>query len=265
MLLKFGVPPPQQFEAPSSWLSRLALAQGCSLLELLEFLELDTVADVDRVMHGAALVELRRRCSLRDEDFRIAGHVMANLNRASRLADAAMLKNLMRRPRFRYCPCCLKERRVAYLDIHWRFADWRYCPAHNCLMEEACWRCRSSLLYPADMPSSTAGLAGYGTQSRCLACTADLTAAIHCPADPALSTSLAKHEACWLLNGRALLAALHNGGGACGEEAIDINEIDRRAYSEWLPEPHAWKECERRIRLRLLARDHENRAESSAW
>jgi hypothetical protein len=254
VLLKFGVPPPQQFEAPSSWLSRLALAQGCELFELLEFLGLDTAADVDRQLHGSALVELRQRCSLRDEDFRIAGQLMANLHRAGRLIDAALLRNLMRRPRFRYCPGCLKERRIAYLDIHWRFSDWRYCPAHNCLMEEACWRCRSSLLYPADMPSSVAGRAGYGTQARCLACTADLTAVVPCSVDPALPTSLAKHEACWLLNGRALLAALYSGGGSCGEEAFDIIEIGRRAYIEWLPQPSAWKESERRIRLRSVPR-----------
>lgn len=113
------------------------------------------------------------------------------------------------------------------------------------------------------MPSSTAGRAGHGSQARCLACTADLTAAVACSADPALPTSLAKHEAYWLLNGRALLAALHRGGGACGEEAIDIIEIGKRAYIEWLPQPHAWKECERRIRLRSIAGGQGGRVESS--
>lgn len=59
-----GVPKPFSIEAASSWLSRLALAQGCTVRELLRFLNLRSDEDLDVQLRGHALSELRRKCGL---------------------------------------------------------------------------------------------------------------------------------------------------------------------------------------------------------
>jgi len=246
--LRFGVPPPFQFEAPSSWLSRLALRQGCSSDELLEFLGMRaTGVDVDLEMHGEALSELRRRCSLPATAFAVAGRVMAMFHRA-RLHGRDLLTDSFGRSRFRYCPLCLKQRRAAHLDIHWRFVAWRYCPDHNCLMDDICWRCRAPLLYPSDMMLSIAGRAGHASQRRCASCAADLARTTPCMVDPVSSTTITELEACWLLNGRALLAALCRGNASYRAEGVGTAAIGRRARDEWLPCPDSWMETERRLR-----------------
>lgn len=252
--LRFGVPAPFDFEAPSSWLSRLALAQGCTLEELLEFLDLgfDGV-DLDRSIHGKTLSELRRRCSLPHGAFAVAGGLMSGLRRV-RLPWYALLTDSRERPRFRYCPLCLKQRRLAHLDIHWRFADWRYCPDHNCLMEDACCKCGAAVSYPCDMAKSKAGRAGSASQGKCQACRSDLSAAVPCMINPTTSTALTELEACWLLNGRALLASLLKGNARYRAEGIGTAAIGRRAYFEWLPRPAVWDVVERRVRQELLSR-----------
>ncbi|RYG32247.1 MAG: hypothetical protein EON93_11585 [Burkholderiales bacterium] len=246
--LKYGVPTAFQFEAPSSWLSRLALAQGCELGELAQFLGLDRgVVEVDLYLHGAALVELRRRCSLPRDAFAIAGLVMAGFHKAG-LCDLDLLTDPVGQPRFRYCPLCLKQRRTPHFDIQWRFVDWRYCPDHNCLMEDACWECRAPIRHPIEIATSKAGRAGHSSQGRCSACSADLAAATACMVDPALSPDITELEACWLLNGRALLAALCSGKATFRAEGIGTAAIGRRAMYGWLPRPCEWQSSESRIR-----------------
>ena len=188
--LRYRVPAPFAFEAPSSWLSRLALSQGCTLEELVRFLGLrHGLFDLDRAMHGAALAELRRGCSLPEEAFAIAGRVMVGFRRAAHLGRS-LLFDSKGSPCFRYCPLCLRQRRLPHLDIHWRFADWRYCPEHNCLMEDACWACRAPIGYPSDMELSNAGRAGRASQGRCQVCAEDLSAAVPCMINPASSTAI---------------------------------------------------------------------------
>ncbi|MCU7374879.1 TniQ family protein [Paucibacter sp. O1-1] len=259
--LKYGVPAPSAFEAVSSWRSRLALAQGCALDELLQFVDLDKRGvDLDLDMHGEALSELRRRCSLPKEAFAIAGCVMAGFHKAG-LRDVYLLTDKAGSPRFRHCPMCLKQRRVACLDIQWRFVDWRYCPEHNCLMEHACWRCEAPLQYPRDIALSKAGRLGYGSQGRCRSCTADLAEATPCIVDPMSSTMITELEACWLLNGRALLAALCMGKARYRAEDVGTVAIGQRAHDEWLPDKGTWEACERRLRRSPLGRSSQETEE----
>jgi hypothetical protein len=245
-ILQYGVPPPFEFEAVSSWLSRLALAQGCSLKDLLMFLELPPGADTDQMMHGQALAELRRRCSLPKTAFAVAGSVMAGFKKAG-MSDWSLV-TASGTPAFRYCPLCLRSRSTPHLDTQWRFVDWRYCPLHNCLMESNCWQCKKSVLYPQDMVTSRAGRGGLASQRRCLRCSADLAAAKSCFVNPATSRALTELEACWLTNGRALLASLCRGSGQFRAESIGTAALGRRAVSEWLPLPHQWSRLERHLR-----------------
>jgi hypothetical protein len=175
-ILQYGVPIPFEYEAPSSWLSRLALSQRCSLQDLMEFLALPEGADVDRMMHGRALEEMRRKCSLPKGAFKIAEWVMAEVQKTS-LRRSRLLFDAKAGPCFKYCPGCLMEQSTPHFDIQWRFVDWRYCPLHNCLMESNCWKCSAPVCYPKDMELSKAGRGGHGSQRRCLRCSADLAAA----------------------------------------------------------------------------------------
>ncbi|MBL8275944.1 MAG: TniQ family protein [Pelomonas sp.] len=246
-ILRYGVPPPFEFEAPSSWLGRLALAQGCSLEEIQVFLDIHADVDVDQMMYGKALAELRRRCSLPQTAFAIAGSVMAGLEKTG-LGPWSLATTTRGTPAFRYCPACLRRRSTPHLDIHWRFIDWRYCPLHNCLMESVCWQCRTPVCYPQDMALSKAGRAGNASQRRCLNCTADLAAAKPCLVNPATSSALTELEACWLLNGRALLASLCSGTARYRAEGVGTAALRRRVYQEWLPLPQQWLRVERRLR-----------------
>lgn len=246
--LVFGVPRPFPFEAPSSWLSRLALAQGRTLKDLLIFLDIKIGGDLDFEMCEVLLPKLRLRCPSA-RGFAVAERVMEGLHRA-RLPSEYLLTDSYGGPRFRYCPACLKQRRVAHLDIHWRFLDWRYCPEHNCLMEDFCWKCKAAVSYPCDMELSNAGRAGYPSQRRCQICLADLAAVAPCPMNPSTSTIVTELEACWLLNGRALLASLYSGTARYRGWDIGFNELGHRAHSRsgWLPYLSEWVPVERRIR-----------------
>lgn len=247
--LQYGVPPPFEFEAPSSWLSRLALAQGCSLEELLIFLELPPGADTDQMMLGQGLAELRRKCSLSRAAFAIAGNVMGGFKKTGMSAWNLVTANGA--PAFRYCPLCMRTRSTPHLDIQWRFVDWRYCPLHNCLMEGSCWKCKAPICYPQDMALSKAGRQGNASQRRCLRCSADLAAARPCFVNPSTSSALSELEACWLLNGRALLASLCIGTARFRAEGVGITALRHRAYGEWLPSPYQWPSVERRLRANL--------------
>ena len=246
-VLEYGVPAPFDFEAPSSWIGRLALSQGCALEELLRFLDLPAAPDLDQTMHGAALAELRRKCSLPRRSFGIAGAVMAGFNKVG-MSSWRLAFDSAGGPAFQYCPVCLRARTTPHFDIQWRFLDWRYCPLHNCLMESSCWRCRLPICYPRDMATSVAGRRGSASQRRCLNCTADLAAAKHCFVNPATSSTLTELEACWLANGRALLASLCSGRAQFRSAGIGTAELWRRAHREWLPLPHQWSALERRLR-----------------
>lgn len=184
--LRGGVPAPFKFEAPSSWISRLALAQGCSLLEIRQFLGLQqgVVADLDLAMHGAALDDLRRRCGLSPEAFAATGAIMGALSRVDR-SDCLVIGSSRGKGRFQYCPGCLGQGFPAHLDIRWRFFDWWCCPVHHCRMEWRCWRCQGLLAYPADMSASFAGMRGNASQRQCLGCAADLAAAAPQAVNPA--------------------------------------------------------------------------------
>lgn len=246
-VLRHHVPLPSRFEAPSSWLSRLTLSQGCSLKELRGFLGLGRSADLDAALTGAALARVRYQCALRPSAFAIAERVMMG-HRRVRLGSRALLRDSKGTPRFRYCPGCLKERSASTLDIHWRFVDWRHCPLHQCLMEERCWNCDAPVLYPRDMACAPAGREGHASQRRCLQCSADLAQATPCRIELPLSDRVSRMEACWLMNGRALLAALHSKSCRFRDRPMSFQKLRGSAYRLWLPTAAQWAQAELRLR-----------------
>lgn len=208
--LAFGVPPPFQFEAPTSWLTRLACAQGLgSMEELLRFLELPTGVDLDWYLRGDALADLRQRCRLPPGSFGIAGRVMLGAEESGVPLNRLLLTGRGGASQFRICPFCIAERRMAHLDIHWRFKCWRWCPVHNCMLLGACSSCSLPVEYPRLIESSRAGRRGHFSLGRCLRCSASFAqpTAMRVAADSC--DAIDRSEWVWIRNGRAVLAAIH--------------------------------------------------------
>jgi hypothetical protein len=208
--LRYGVPAPFQFEAPSSWLTRLACAQGLGTLEeLLRFLELPVGVDLDWHLQGPALDELRRRCRLPRQSFGVSSRLMAGAGVCDVRLDKLLLTAKDGGARFRFCPCCLAERRVPYLDIHWRFACWRWCPVHNAVLYDACPACTFSVQHPLLIESTRAGRAGHATLNRCANCSNGFSGPMAQQYARDCIQALGKAEMLRLTNGRAVLAALY--------------------------------------------------------
>lgn len=250
-LLKYGVPQPFAAEAPSAWISRLAVAQGCTLGELSEFLELDPRDDVDWALSLRGFAEFRRRCSLGPEAFAVAERVLSNL-RVAGVSDQTYLRcSNVDRAAFGYCPKCLAVRGECYLPIHWRFKDWRYCPVHHCLLDEVCGQCLAPLVHPRSLVASTAGRQGHASLRHCLDCAANLGRMSPCPVSDGPVAVLSQLERCWLKNGRALLAGLHQGYFQLGGTRLRLTALDYLHDQAVLPTELQGKSLERRLRRAL--------------
>lgn len=179
-VLRHGVPMPFEWEAPSSWLGRLSLAQGCGVHEVKRFLGFpaEDGRDVDSLFRGAIAASVRRRSGLGETAFQ-------RTETAVDLMDPRWLR-ASGWPRFQYCPLCLAERQTAYLDIHWRFYDVGRCLIHGCYLEGRCPQCRASLSAPTNVFTSQAGREGFASQRRCQRCCCDLACAPARPHDPRL-------------------------------------------------------------------------------
>lgn len=208
--LRYGVPPPFQFEAPSAWLTRLACAQGVgSLDELLHFLGLPGGVDLDWHLQGEALAELRRRCNLPPQSFEVACRLMEGAGLSGIGLSKLLLAGKEGEARFRFCPCCVAARRVPYLDIHWRFACWRWCPVHDAMLYDACPVCVAPLQHPMLIERTPAGREGHASLARCTHCSNRFSSEQAQQFARESVQALGKTERLWLTNGRAMAAALY--------------------------------------------------------
>jgi hypothetical protein len=204
----FGVPKPFPFEAVSAWLPRLALSQGSALSDVAKFLGFNLGGDVDRYVTGAKLAHIRKICSLPDSAFAVSEQIMQSLDLIRPVGDRFMARQGSRRPRFRFCICCLSEMKTPHFPIHWRFIAWRRCPLHDCLLEDACPHCRTPIVFPTCIQKSASGRAGYAGLDRCLSCTKRLSNSDPCSLQVGGVRLVNQWEDQLLGNGRALLAAL---------------------------------------------------------
>jgi hypothetical protein len=242
-----GVPLPAQLEAPSGWLSRLALSQGCTVEELMQLLKLRDDVDVDLQLHGDALVEFRRQCRLDEAAFSFSEMVVDGFHFA-KLRSRWLLSDAQGKARFRVCPVCLGEpKNGGVMLILWRFAVWRYCPRHRCLTEERCFACRFHIKFPIDMYRTRPGREGFASQRRCQNCAVDLATAPRVVIDLSNPEQITERERRWLLAGRKFVATL------CGEGCVDSHRllppIERLVEAaKDLPSYSAWPLVEARIR-----------------
>lgn len=206
-----NVPTPEPFEAASSWLARLAVSQGASLWELLQFLQLPRRADLDRFLCGGQIARLRTVCGLPEAALALHDRIMTSLNSMSPVGDRYLALAGLNGSRFRYCPLCMGEMRTTHFQIHWRFIAWRWCPIHDCLLEDSCPECEAIIVLPADLAESNAGRLGYASLNRCQSCGYRLNDARPCYLQNGSFRRVSEMEELCLKNGRALLAALYHG------------------------------------------------------
>jgi hypothetical protein len=206
-----NVPFPGVYEAASSWLSRLALSQGTDLRDLLKFLGLANKGDLDRQLHGETLQVIRNICNLPVSALDIHEKVMTGLESMGEVGAKYLVTTKAGRPMFRFCPLCISSMQTPHFPIHCRFIAWRWCPDHDCLLEDACPHCGSEITFPTDIALSTAGKQGYGFLNRCMSCGAALSEVEPCRLNVNGIRLVTEIEDMALRNGRALLATLYYG------------------------------------------------------
>lgn len=207
----YNVPPPEPFEAVSAWLTRLGLSQCAPPTRIRHLIGIPNRGDLDRVVRGPLLEELRRVCGLPDTAFGIADRIMTSLCSMSPVGDRYLAVAGSWYSRFRFCPLCLREMPTPHFPVHWRFFAWRWCPKHDCLLEDACPHCGAAIVFPKDFELTFAGRKGYGLLNRCAACANRLDDIEPCLLQLGDRRLVQANEQLKLSNGRALLAALHDG------------------------------------------------------
>jgi hypothetical protein len=206
-----NVPSPRYYEAASSWLSRLALSQGTDIRELFRLIGIVNHGDIDRQLHGSTLQAIRDICNLPKSALAVHERVIVGLESMDEVGASYLATSRAGKPKFRFCPLCFAKMRTPYFPIHWRFVAWRWCPDHDCLLEDACPHCGGEILLPTDIALSVAGKQGYGFLNRCLSCGEHLSAIEPCYLEVNEFRRVSELEEMSLRNGRALLATLYHG------------------------------------------------------
>lgn len=215
-----GLPRAVQFESPSSWLTRAALTQGVTVLELLDHVGWRPAGDFDlafALLYRDGLPpELPMWAGLEVARRVLVGHQLAGCRPEGLLVAEERRRDLQRphlqgdeRGRYRFCPLCLRDDFTPFVRQEWRLDCWRYCPIHGRLMCERCGRCGGAVELPASLVCAGPGRRGIADLGDCIRCGASLAetvpqslATVH-PADPDL-------DRVRLANGRAMVAALYH-------------------------------------------------------
>lgn len=248
-----GLPQAQPFEAPSSWITRAALSQGVSPRKLLLFMGFSAQeirnTDLDLLLiSNDGLRALKQAGSL--AHMPVAERIFKALLTIDPEAKA-LLRDSKAKSRSRFCPLCLRSQRQPHLEVHGRFSPWRFCPLHNCLMEDVCPHCSMALELPFDMSRAGKDRSGVASLSGCQHCGGKLH-----QVEPVLLNHIVldTYERLRVSNGRAFLAALYSSKVILKEgECVALRECKPylKAVTFW--GPSSWHSA------------HEIRRSSISW
>lgn len=218
-----GLPRAIQFEAPSSWISRAALSQGTTVLELAEFIGWPATSDFDlwfAHMYRDGLpsdapmlagLEVARRVLI---GYQRAGCRAGAVLRTEARPRTQVPKNLFLgkggRSRYRFCPSCLHSDPTPFVRQEWRFDCWRYCPVHICLLEEFCLWCSADLEVPVSLVHAGPRRRGVADLSGCSRCGRSLGEIFPQAISPSNFPG-SRLDPVLLANGRAMVAAMYHG------------------------------------------------------
>ncbi len=231
------VPVPMLLEAPSSWLSRVALYQGATFGELCAYIGLSASPCVDLAFLDLDVARLQAVAGVPLGGLRAALCVL----RSIQTIDASGKYFLLRSRSgdlFRYCPHCLREQREAFVPIHWRMSSWHYCFEHSCLMVSGCAHCGAATSLPLSMVSAGPQSGGIAYLSQCARCGRALSQREAFKVSQGDSAAMDANTWCLLRNGRATLAALYTttaygrpGGPDLG--LLGVAQFTRRGVIPW--------------------------------
>ncbi|MGM9516958.1 TniQ family protein [Roseateles sp. DB2] len=242
--IKHGVPQPFQTEAPSAWISRLVMAQRLdSVGELFNFIELSNKGDIDRLLVDKKMASLRHRCHLPKSSFDAHERLMQGVARCKVDPTKLMLMTASGKACFKFCPHCLADPNRQFMPIEWRFAQWCYCPAHHCLMMDSCPNCHAPIEHPVHVESSPAAQRGYAGLRRCLQCSELLCSDALIRDCSRGWDAIQGLERSIVDNGRALIAALHEGSFVVGGRSYTLDYL--RVVVKWglLPSALRYRGC----------------------
>lgn len=207
-----NVPAVMPFESIASWISRFAFSQGISLSTLLKKMDIAGNSDIDFIeIHKDPFInENLDSDSLKRLKF--SRKMMRSAQATGLPEEDCFLSDERGRPRYRYCPVCLHvEKRAVYFQLHWRFVMWRYCPLHDCLMYDRCYRCNCYLVFPLNLLKPGHGKQGMPNLRHCASCGASLSRQWKYVYRSLNKIELDVHDRLLLNNGRAFLSAMDKG------------------------------------------------------
>lgn len=221
------VDPPEPFESPASWISRLAFSQYASVREICNLLDIQTTSDPDMAFTELDMSVVARKCGLDRSAFAFMSHMFRQLRKIDRSGEDFLLRDGPHAA-YRFCPDCLREQRCQHFPVHWRFKAWRWCPLHSKLLFDACPFCSSAVRLPMDLmraisKNHLAPFMGY-----CQSCGANLTSQAQESLPNSTMRNLNRNEYYKLMNGRSLLAALWRGNFSLlgKEEVFPLERFD---------------------------------------
>lgn len=205
----YAVPPPGPFEAPSSWLRRLALSQGVSIWQMGRFLGFRMNKDCDLQMVTMDLAHLTRVTGVTEENFEGVRRILAQAMTLKMKTPVLLSEDGL--PRYRFCVECLKGMRTPYLPIAWRVDVWRLCPTHQCMMEDRCPHCGAAVCPQSKSEGAGTSLADVSMGSQCMVCSKFLWNMQALNIKKLQRIRISKSDKTRLMNGRAFVAALYQG------------------------------------------------------
>ncbi|WP_208934008.1 TniQ family protein [Paracidovorax avenae] len=229
-----AVPNHEWMESPSSWLTRIALRQVVSPLELARHFNLNIRVDCEMALGRSSLENMAARFKKLSKSIPMMDSMMGRL----RTIDPNGERFLLRKRSLayhRFCAACLATDRVKYFRIEWRFKGWRWCPIHACLLHEQCPHCGKVVQLPSDMFTAGPDGLGVATLDRCLHCAESLTDGWKTSLDTLGDDVVTPWEQILLDNGRATLATLATGklkiqGNADTYGFRQLKKIERLGY-----------------------------------
>jgi TniQ len=253
-----GLPRADPWEAPGSWLTRVALSQGESVEDLARGIGVDLGADADLAIACLSTNKLTK-FGIDLTELHISRRVCQSLAASGCDRRRFLLYGALRRERYRFCPVCLYQSRNPTVPIHWRFTAWRVCPMHQCMMEDYCPHCNSELLLPANLITGGPQRLGVAHVGLCNCCAEPLS-----DVDPVFIgdeprvVEFGSTGVMHIRNGRALLAALYFGELRLegSQRAEPLSMLQRLDGDGLLANDPKWLSASgiRRIRLRQEGR-----------
>jgi hypothetical protein len=171
-------------------------------------LGLGTDKDVDLAfLSPTALDRVGRVCRLAPGSFSAVQRIAQSLARIDPRGKRLLLCAADGKPRYRVCPGCAASERTPYFAFHCRFASWRYCPDHDCLLEEGCPSCGAAVELPQSLCRDGKQLLSCVYLDKCARCGERYGATPYLQLKEWVGT-VHPAESLLLGNGRALLASL---------------------------------------------------------